>query len=112
MGDLLPYEVLAAIGLKTSSDCSKRSHLLGVQYTEQHMMATGSNQEPETLHRLLNTLEVGDHGHLLLLLLGVHLGMVSLPKPFFSDVISLEVVLCTAALLGSAEWFRKTGYSC
>ena len=86
--------------------------LLGVQYTEQHMMATGSNQEPRTLHRLLNTLEVGDHGHLLLLLLGVHLGMVSLTKPSLSDVISLEVVLCTAALLGSAEWFRKTGYSC
>ena len=71
------------------------------------MMATGSNQEPRTLHRLLNTLEVGDHGHLLLLLLGVHQ-----TKPFLSDVFSLEVVLCTAALLGSAEWFRKTGYSC
>ena len=83
-----------------------------VQYTEQHTRATRSNQEPRTLHRLLNTLEVGDHGHLFLLLLGVHLGMVSLTKPFLSDVFSLEVVLCTAALLGSAEWFRKTGYSC
>ena len=76
------------------------------------MMATVSNQEPGTLHRLLNTLEVGDHGHFLLLLLGVHLGMVSLTKPSLSDVFSLHIVLCTAALLGSAEWFRKTGYSC